>query len=438
MAPDADKPADAVLLAELAELVKQAAPPMTPLRQREGFAAVNGRLAARRRRPRLWMWTGAVGAVASAAACVLWLAVARSPAPRPSSLTYRAEGGEILDGGYLRSFGGRGMTLRFSEGTELALLAGGRGWLRQVGAEGGHLAIEQGAARIQVTPRPGARWVVDAGPFAVTVRGTSFTVAWDAQAEQLDLRMEKGLVEVTGPILENVISVRGGQRLAINLPNKEVVLHELDAERVAAPAVEPGGRESSGEEVAVLPAAPAGPSARAAPSRRSARRLAWRARSNAERSFGWAATLAAGRVDAILDDVERLGSKRALAEASSDDLSALADAARYRRQEDLAQQALLAQRARFPGSARACDAAFLLGRLEESHEGRGGKALEWYDQYLEGAPTGAYASEALGRKMIATQKMMGNAAARAVAQDYLARFPTGSYAGAARALRQTP
>ena len=155
-------------------------------------------------------------------------------------------------------------------------------------------------------------------------------------------------------------------------------------------------------------------------------------------SYGWAAALAAGEVDSILGDVERHGLKRSLGEASSDDLSALADAARYRRQQDIARQSLLAQRSRFPGSGRACDAAFLLGRLEESNEGGGPKALEWYDQYLEGAPNGAYASEALGRKMNATQKLMGGKAARAVAQEYLERFPTGAYAGAARALRQTP
>ena len=377
--------------------------------------------------------------MASAAACALWLALARHPAPGPNSLTYRAEGGEILDGGYLRSLGGQGMTLRFSEGTRLVLLAGTRGRLRQVDAQGGHLAIEHGPARIEVTPRPGAHWVVDAGPFVITVEGTVFTVAWDAQTEQLDLQMEKGLVAVTGPILGNVIAVRGGQRLAINLPSKKVVLQELEVERGGtAPVVEPARTELPGPATAAPPAEAASPRARTAVSQRPAARLALRARPHAQGSFGWAATLAAGRVDAILDDVERLGSRLALAEASSDDLSALADAARYRRQEDLARLALLAQRARFPGTARACDAAFLLGRLEESHEGCGGKALEWYDQYLEGAPTGAYASEALGRKMIATQKLMGSAAARVVAQDYLARFPTGSYAGAARALRQTP
>jgi hypothetical protein len=72
------------------------------------------------------------------------------------------------------------------------------------------------------------------------------------------------------------------------------------------------------------------------------------------------------------------------------------------------------------------------------HEGGRRKALSWYERYLEEAPSGAYASEALGREMIVTQELMGAAAARMVAEDYLHRFPSGTYAGAARALRQEP
>jgi len=40
--------------------------------------------------------------------------------------------------------------------------------------------------------------------------------------------------------------------------------------------------------------------------------------------------------------------------------------------------------------------------------------------------------------MIVTQDLMGVAAARRVAEDYLRRFPTGTYVGAARALRRGP
>jgi hypothetical protein len=152
----------------------------------------------------------------------------------------------------------------------------------------------------------------------------------------------------------------------------------------------------------------------------------------------WPAALAVGELDSILRDAERRGLARCLAEASGEELSALADAARYRRRDSVAKQALLAQRSRFPGSARALDSAFLLGRLEEMHEGGRSKALSWYQRYLEEAPSGAYASEALGRQMIVTQDLMGVAAAHKVAEDYLRRFPNGTYAGAARALRQGP
>ena len=83
----------------------------------------------------------------------------------------------------------------------------------------------------------------------------------------------------------------------------------------------------------------------------------------------WTAALSAGDFDAILEDAERdIG--RVLASRGTEDLAALADAARYRRHDDVARRALLAQRRRFAGSPRAADAAFFLGRLDENG-GRG-------------------------------------------------------------------
>jgi hypothetical protein len=133
----------------------------------------------------------------------------------------------------------------------------------------------------------------------------------------------------------------------------------------------------------------------------------------------------------VLSEVERDGVDAALQTASSGDLLALADAARYRRRADLARAALLAHRRRFPGSA---DTSFLLGRVEEVRAGGSGDAMRWYEEYLTRAPAGTYAAEALGRKMILTQQSRGSGAARSVAEEYVRRFPDGSYAGAARAL----
>jgi TolA-binding protein len=143
-------------------------------------------------------------------------------------------------------------------------------------------------------------------------------------------------------------------------------------------------------------------------------------------------------LDRIFADVERAGVKSTLEKASSEDLFALADAARYRRRMDLAREALLAERRRFPGSARSLDAAFLLGRVEETSERGMAKAVQWYEEYLARTPTGTYAAEALGRKMILTSKLDGAAQAQPVAEQYLRRFPNGAYAGSARVLRHAP
>ena len=83
----------------------------------------------------------------------------------------------------------------------------------------------------------------------------------------------------------------------------------------------------------------------------------------------WTAALSAGDFDTILEEAERdIG--HVLASRGTEDLAALADAARYRRHDDVARRALLAQRRRFAGSPRAADAAFFLGRLDENG-GRG-------------------------------------------------------------------
>ena len=85
----------------------------------------------------------------------------------------------------------------------------------------------------------------------------------------------------------------------------------------------------------------------------------------------------------------------------------------------------------------ATDAGLLLGRLAET-EHADGEALRWFDTYLAEAPSGAHASEALGRKMAVVRHSGNTAAARAVAEEYLARYPNGTYSSAARAISNNP
>jgi TolA-binding protein len=440
MTSHAGDPKEAAALNALIDLARGGVRAASPTTLSRGLEEVSARLEARKRRRRFVLRSPLVFAATAACALLLLgtLSLSRKSlrGPAEAALTYQIEGGSVIEGGYLQESGNAGMKLVFAEGTEFILMPGARGRLRSVDNLGARLAIEQGAASFQVTPRSEARWLVDVGPFLVTVKGTVFSVSWDAASERFELRLRHGRVSVRGPVSGGEVNLRAGQRLVVSLPKAETAITEQKPEEAwpdsvapVQPAAETGDRQA------------AAPSERPQPSEtRAAAQPASSARADGkiDGERGWPEAIAAGRWDRILAEVEHAGIKTTLERATSEDLFALADAARYRRRTGLARQALLAERRRFPGSVRALDAAFLLGRMEEETEHRTSKALEWYDEYLARAPTGTYASEALGRKMIVTNSLAGAARTRPVADEYLRRFPNGTYAGAARALRRSP
>jgi hypothetical protein len=426
-------------LAALAELARGSARPPTPAQLDGGLAALRSRmnpgpLPRAVVRSSLLRWS-LVGTLAATAALVAVGVVrsGRSRVPATSelpALTYRVEGGSLGDGGYLQESGRGGIKVFFAEGTEFILKPGTRSRLRAVDASGARIAIEHGAASFLVTPAPAhaadRRWQVDVGPFLVTVKGTVFTVSWDAASETFELNLRHGHVTVRGPMTGGEIALRAGQRLLVALPRGETVLSEQKPEEwLDAPAnlPPPGERPPAASDKSAAPAgkpAPTSPVGKLDGDRR------------------WTGALAAGHLDRILTEAEQAGLKATLDRASSDDLLALADAARYRRRMDLARDALLAERRRFPDSPRSLDAAFRLGRVEEASDRGLARAIEWYDEYLTRAPTGTYASEALGRKMTLMSKLGGPSRARPFAEEYLRRFPGGTYAGPARAFLRVP
>ena len=148
----------------------------------------------------------------------------------------------------------------------------------------------------------------------------------------------------------------------------------------------------------------------------------------------WSERLADGDAAGILAEARGRGIGNVLGAASSEDLAALADAARFRMQDRLARRVLLAQRARFAGTLRATEASFLLGRLADGHGAGASDALAWYERYLDEAPSGTYAAEAMGRMMVGLERQQRVDEARALAGTYLRRFPDGVYARAAHEL----
>jgi TolA-binding protein len=340
-------------------------------------------------------------------------------------LTCQVGGGRILEGGYLRETGHSGVNVTFSEGTQFKLAPGTRGRIREVVKEGVRVAIEHGTASFSVTPGTGRRWLVDVGPFLVTVKGTVFTVSWDPLSEQFGLRLQRGRIVVSGPVSAGEIALRAGQRLSVNLAKAETVITEENSDQTSSE----GSDASVPQQPARSEPSPSGGNDEL--SEPTAARVINGKLASEPR---WKEELSQGKWDRILEDVKRMGVEATLAQASGEDLFAVADAARYRRQPDLARSALLAVRRRFPNSPRALDALFLLGRLEESRANGTAQAIARYDEYLTRAPDGPFAGEALGRKMTLTAALDGPVRARQVAEEYLRRFPKGGYAGSARTL----
>jgi TolA-binding protein len=401
-----------------------------------GLDAVRARLAARRQRfPTVLRFSllGGAALLCVALGLVVWTLRASPRASEPPVAIDRVEGGRLLEGGYLSESGGGGIQLFFDDGSKFVLMPGTRGRLRPITEEGAHLAIERGTGSFEINPSRERRWSVEAGPFLVAVQGTNFEIDWEPANEQFELRLRRGRVTVSGPVVGENLALRAGQKLSVSLPKGVSVISE---DRPA-----PSEGESAAPDASSARIAPATPALSASDEQRASAGpapLSSGATAELRADRRWKDALASGRWDQILAEVERDGVDSTLQNASSEDLFALADAARYRRRVDLARAALLSQRRRFPGSPRSLDALFLLGRVEELRGSGRAKAIGWYDDYLSRAPAGTYAAEALGRKMVLSNEVGGPASARAIAGEYLRRFPDGSYAGAARTLQRVP
>jgi hypothetical protein len=258
-----------------------------------------------------------------------------------------------------------------------------------------------------VVHRPRARWTVAAGPYTIEVTGTAFDVGWSTAGEVLDLSLHDGSVVVRGPSLPDGLRVAAGQRLVARAGTGEAQLSSL-----------------------LVPQPHADAPVAAAPSDRTAEEPS-QVHPTPHPLPTWSEMLADGNFRGVLDAAETRGTDVTLSRGSLADVVALADAARYLHDRPLAKRGLLAERSRFAGSAEARGAAFVLGRMADDGGARD-EAIRWYDTYLAESPGGSFIAEALGRKLVALVESGDTAGARAIAKEYLRRFPRGAHASYAR------
>lgn len=343
-------------------------------------------------------------AAAAAVAVVLW-------PEAPLGVTLRGQPGAPAD--FVHTAAAEAV-LDFTDGSEVVVRGDSQVRLLGVTAIGAQVALERGAAHVNVVHRQQTKWAFVAGPYRVHVVGTQFELKWSPEAGGLEVAMDDGIVEVEGPGLRRQ-RVTAGQRLEAFAEPARASLY-LEAEPVAAeaPAVEAPAVTAVRRPKA---SAPAAPQKAARPDGPSWRYLA--DQGNAARAM--AAAEEAG-FDWLINSMPR------------GDVLDLGDVARQAKKPARAKEAWLAVRERFPGTAASTEATRRLGRLASEAQHDDVAAARWFELAVSEAPNGPAAPDAMREWLEALVRAGRHDEARSVAADSLRRFKNGSQATLAKEL----
>jgi hypothetical protein len=345
---------------------------------------------------------------AAALACLALAGVATALAlylTRERALEARFRG-EAIAGYAALAAGGHPSTLEFSDGSEVVLAPDARATLSEISPSQAGLRVEGGSIAASIRKHPGMSWTISAGPYAVHVVGTRFSVDWNAAERALEVVVREGSVRVTGGDLprEGVL-VDGGGRLE-RRPRARVA--EQAVEKAAGQASATGNERARAKD----------PSAEPLP--------------------GSGATISVlatkGKYREALALAERQGFERLTNELPENDLLLLANAARYSGDAKRARLALVKLRQRFQGRPAADLAALYLAKVAENMTHEPEEAVRWLRTFLQSSPSGDLAAGARASLMSLLLQSGDQAAARAVARDYLRHHESGPQAAEARAI----
>jgi hypothetical protein len=271
------------------------------------------------------------------------------------------------------------------------------------------VVLGQGRTLAQIVPQTDADWRFLAGPFTVQVTGTEFDLSWDPDEQVLELALHQGSVALSGPTVKGARLVRKGEFVRLQVPRTSA---SSDVSKQKQKDGAPGEEKS----------APRGADLRTADGQDGASTT----KVGQADDKSWQNLLAAGKRDEALTALERAGAKSALQNANAGDLWTLSRAARVAGKASLARDALLALRSRHGTRDQT---AYLLGKVHADQLHENAEAIRWFETYLNEAPGGALAEQALGRLVeLQTGTKRGERAAR----RYLETYPRGSYADFAR------
>jgi hypothetical protein len=349
---------------------------------------------------------------ALALAAVAALAVGLWP-EAPLAVSLRGQPGAPAD--YVRTAQAEAV-LDFSDGSEVLVRGDSEVRLLGVTPIGAQVALERGAAHVDVVHRQQTKWAFVAGPYRVHVVGTRFELAWRPEAGGLEVTMDEGIVEVEGPGLRRQ-RVTSGQRLEAFAEPARASLY-LEAEPVAAEAEAPAVEAP----VVTTVRRPKASAAAAGPKAPRATGPSWRYLADQGNAPGAMAAAEEAGFDWLVNSMPR------------GDVLDLGDVARLAKQPARAREAWLAVRERFPGTAASTEATRRLGRLATEADHDDDAAARWFERAVQEAPNGPAAPDATREWLEALVRAGRHDEARTVAADSLRRFKNGPQATLAKEL----
>jgi hypothetical protein len=295
--------------------------------------------------------------------------------------------------------------LDFSDGSRITLEPRAVATLSELTPRRAGLRVDGGKVLANIHKHPGMTWTVSAGPYAVHVVGTRFSVAWSAGERALEVLVHEGRVRVTGGDLpEAGVVLDAGGRLE---------------RRAASPRAESSPKPSVSED-----------SKNPEPAPEKSVETAPLASANAAIS----ALAVKGKYKEALALAEKRGFERLTNELPENDLLLLANAARFSGDAARARLALLKLRQRFGGRPAANLAALYLAKIAEDMTREPQEAVRWLRTFLQSSPSGDLAAGARASLMSLLLRSGDEAAARVIAEEYLRYHATGPHADEARAL----
>ena len=335
-----------------------------------------------------------------AVAALLWVRAG------PSELHASFHGQALAEQTRLVATSPDGEPLDFSDGSRIVLNNRSEISVSRLSRERAQIELNRGSIAARIKKGTGRAWAIDAGPYSVRVVGTEFSVDWDREQEEIEVRVTEGRVLVVGGDLPaaGVAVSAGGRLVRHSQPSRPSTLQKME-----------------------------GPSAMQTPSPEASTEAAPRP-SLATSEPSWRTAAQNAEYAKALQSAERAGYEDLVKRLPEKDLLLLANTARYAGSAARARQALLGLRSRFARSPSAPVAALMLAGLAEDHAKNPGEAATWLRLFLEESPQGELSAGARARLLGILVRQGQQSEARSVAGDYLRYHPQGPYASKARAV----